>query len=137
MELEKTVTLRKPVKLGDMTYDKLDLREPTAGELEKASGATSDLGVVINLISIVAKVPRRVAEGLSQRDLQEASNFFVQFGDFPATGETSSQSSLGSTVGDLATRGTCRGARSSGGTHRRDECCTRSSSNERAAHLAR
>lgn len=87
---EVIITLRKPVKLGEQTYDKLDLREPTAGELEKASGgsATSNLGVVINLISIVAKVPRRVAEGLSQRDLQEASSFFAKFG----------------TANDLATR---------------------------------
>lgn len=104
---ETTITLRKPVKLGEVTYDKLDLREPTAGELERATGGTSssDMTIVINLISIVAKVPRRVAEGLCQRDLQEASHFFVQFGGFPATGETSSPNSLASTGGALATPG--------------------------------
>lgn len=90
---EITIPLRKPVKLGDMSYDKLDLREPTAGELEKASSAATSVGVVINLISAVAKVPRRVVEGLSQRDLKEASDFLDGFNkDDPTTGETSSQS---------------------------------------------
>ena len=88
MELEKTITLRKPVVLGDITYSELALREPTAGELEKASSATTQIGVVINLIQLVAKVPRRVAEGLGQRDLKEASSFLESFTeDSPAAGE--------------------------------------------------
>lgn len=90
---EITITLRKPVKLGEMTYEKLDLREPTAGELEKASTAATNMGVVINLISIVGKVPRKVAEGLSQRDLKEAGDFLDSFNEpSPATGETESPS---------------------------------------------
>jgi hypothetical protein len=79
MEDTKTITLRKPVALGDVTYATLDLREPTAGELEKASAATTNMGVVINLISLVAKVPRKVAEGLCQRDLKDAGDFFDRF----------------------------------------------------------
>ncbi|VTU36226.1 phage tail assembly protein [Variovorax sp. PBL-E5] len=76
---EKTITLRKPVTLGDIVYDKLDLREPTAGELEKASTAESNLGVVINLISTVAKIPRRAVEGICQRDLKDAGKFLDTF----------------------------------------------------------
>lgn len=92
MDLEKTINLRKPVKLGDMEYATLDLREPTAGELEKAANATTNMGVVINLISLVAKVPRKVVESLCQRDLKEAGDFLDSFsaGD-PTTGETDSQ----------------------------------------------
>lgn len=90
MELEKTITLRKPIKLGDISYEALDLSEPTAGELEKASTATTNMGVVINLISLVAKVPRKVAESLCQRDLKEAGDFLDAFSkDDPSTGETS------------------------------------------------
>ncbi|MGJ7611154.1 MULTISPECIES: phage tail assembly protein [unclassified Variovorax] len=90
---EITITLRKPVKLGEMTYDKLDLREPTAGELEKASSATTNMGVVINLIHLVAKVPRKVVEGLCQRDLKEAGDFLEGFNE-PSlpVGETESPS---------------------------------------------
>ncbi|QNK65762.1 phage tail assembly protein [Variovorax sp. PAMC26660] len=89
---EITITLRKPVKLGDMTYEKLELREPTAGELEKASSATTNMGVVINLIQLVAKVPRKVVEGLCQRDLKEAGDFLEAFSEGDqTTGETSSQ----------------------------------------------
>jgi hypothetical protein len=91
MELEKTITLRKPVKLGEMTYETLDLREPTAGELEKASTASTNMGVVINLISLVAKVPRTVVEKLGQRDLKEAGDFLESFNEEdPPVGETSS-----------------------------------------------
>lgn len=94
---EKTVTLRRPVFLGKgdkaIEYGHLDLREPTAGELEKASKATTQIGVVLNLISLVAKVPRAVAEGLCQRDLKEVSDFLGSFNeDDPETGATSSPS---------------------------------------------
>lgn len=87
---ELTITLRKPVTIGDITYDKLQLREPTAGQLEKSTNATSNVGAVINLISTVAVVPRKVVESLSQRDFQEASDFLESFSkpDQP-TGETS------------------------------------------------
>jgi len=89
---EKTITLRKPVYVGKggNPYTKLDLREPTGGELEKAGKAATDMGVVLNLISLVAKVPRAVAEGLCQRDLREASDFLGSFNaDDQKTGETS------------------------------------------------
>jgi hypothetical protein len=94
---EKTLALRKPVRLGKgdkaIEYDHLDLREPNAGELEKASKATTQVGVVLNLISLVAKVPRGVAEGLCQRDLKEASDFLGSFNeDALETGGTSSPS---------------------------------------------
>ena len=75
-----TVTLRKPVTIGDLTFDKLELQEPTAGQLEKASSAATSIGMVINLISAVAVVPRKVAESLCQRDFQEASSFLTLFG---------------------------------------------------------
>lgn len=91
---EKTITLRKPVLIGSgknpIEYKSLDLREPTGGELEKASKAATDIGVVLNLISLVAKVPRAVAEGLCQRDLKDASDFLGGFNAAgPKTGETS------------------------------------------------
>lgn len=96
---EKTITLRKPVTLGKtaksdgVVYSTLDLREPTGGELEKASKSATEIGVVLNLISLVAKVPRAVAEGLCQRDLKEVSDFLGSFSkDDPETGATSSQS---------------------------------------------
>lgn len=93
MELEKTITLRKPVTLGELTYAQLSLREPTAGELEKASSAATNMGVVINLISVVAKVPRVVIESLCQRDLREAGDFLESFSAADlTTGATSSPS---------------------------------------------
>jgi hypothetical protein len=91
MELEKALTLRKPVKLGDVEFTELKLCEPTAGQLEKATrAATTSTGVVIELVSIVAKVPRKVAEDLCQRDFSEATDFFGQFSGFLPDGGTPS-----------------------------------------------
>lgn len=77
---ELTITLRKPVTLGDLTYTELKLQEPTAGQLEKAStGNNSSVGAVVSLISAVAVVPRKVVESLCQRDFKEAANFLDSF----------------------------------------------------------
>lgn len=90
MEDEKTIALRKPVALGEVKYEALTLREPTAGELARASESSTDVGVAISLISLVAKVPRGVVEKLCQRDFQEAADFLAGFTvTGPETGETS------------------------------------------------
>lgn len=85
---EKILTLSSPIVLGKddaaITYNELKLREPTAGELEKAAAAGTSVGQTINLISLVAKVPRGVAERMSQRDFLEAGDFF---GSFYSAGE--------------------------------------------------
>lgn len=82
-EEEKTITLRKPITIGAgegaITYTELVLREPTAGELEKASKADTGFGVTINLISIIAKIPRSAIERLGQRDLMAANEYLGTF----------------------------------------------------------
>lgn len=88
MELEKTVSLRKPVEFAGVTHTELHLREPLASELEKSGHATNSVGVVINLTHLVAKVPRQVVENIVQRDLQECTDFFAQFSDFQPAGPT-------------------------------------------------
>jgi hypothetical protein len=95
MELqeEKVIVLRKPVVIKDQTYAELALREPTAGELSKATKAGGDSGVDvgISLISQIAKVPCLVVEQLCQRDFQEANDFLGSFTvGGPETGEMSS-----------------------------------------------
>jgi len=89
---EKTITLRKPLKVGDVTYDHLDLREPTAKDLAEASKAGNDVEQAIALISRIAKVPKIAIDQLSQRDLKEAADFFDRFNDVSRPiGQTSSQ----------------------------------------------
>ncbi|MGC1549439.1 MAG: phage tail assembly protein [Rhodanobacter sp.] len=82
-EDEKTITLRKPVTLGagdnPLVYTELKLIEPTAGQIARAQiNAPTGTDVTLNLIHIVAKVPRTVAERLCQRDFKEAADFFGQ-----------------------------------------------------------
>ena len=92
---EKTITLRKPLSIGSgekaITFETIDLREPTAGELDQASRSPSQVGMVISLISLVAKIPRKAVEGMSQRDLKDCSDFLGSFaGNDLTTGETPS-----------------------------------------------
>lgn len=73
IEAERIITLRVPVTIGDRTYDHLELREPTASELEKSEGKNTAL------IASIAKVPRLVAEKLCARDYKEAIDFLLSF----------------------------------------------------------
>jgi hypothetical protein len=83
LEEEKTFTLRKPLVLGKgeeaVTYDTLTLREPNAGELEKATKEGTNVGVSITLIALIARIPRKAVEQLSQRDLREVSDYLGGF----------------------------------------------------------
>lgn len=66
LEDEITITLSKPVVMGKaenaVTYDEIKLREPTAGEMEKAARADTMIGSAITLISLVGAIPRSVVE---------------------------------------------------------------------------
>jgi hypothetical protein len=89
MEDQKVINLRKAVKLGDDTYTSITLREPTAGELERATrDGRAGLTVAIDLIAMVAAVPRKVIEGITGRDLREASDYIEGFTeDGPTAGQ--------------------------------------------------
>lgn len=89
-----TLTLRKPITLGEgdgaLTYTELTLREPLAEELERAyNNVSSNMTASINLISIIAGVPRAVAAKLPQREFRRANEFLGNFSeDGPLTGES-------------------------------------------------
>lgn len=95
MEDMKTITLRTPVTLGTATYDKLDLREPTAAQIVKAQREGAVNGAMasnILLIAEVSGVPKAAVERMGIRDVQEASRFLAGFMEEPATGSISSSS---------------------------------------------
>jgi hypothetical protein len=89
MEDTKVITLDKPIVVGETSYESLTLREPEAGELERATkGDRAGLTVTIDLISMIAGVPRKVAEKLPSRKLSEAAQFIEGFTvTGPQTGE--------------------------------------------------
>lgn len=82
---EMILKLRKPVTIGSgdgaVTYDTLNLREPMAGELEKAMAASTTIGIGILLIHQVAGVPKLAIEKLCQRDFTEANEYLGGFTD--------------------------------------------------------
>lgn len=84
-----TLELRKPVRIGrdgaEVVYTEIKLREPTCGELARASKEASNIEAAIALISQVAGIPRSAVEKMSKRDFLEADRFLEGFGLPPAT----------------------------------------------------
>ena len=80
-----TITLRKPVVIGDQVYDRLELREPTGGEFRKMTKqASSDpAGALIELIAAVSGIAPPIIEKIGVRDVNAAGEylmFFIQSG---------------------------------------------------------
>ncbi|MDA8230147.1 MAG: phage tail assembly protein [Magnetospirillum sp.] len=73
------LTLRKPVAFAGQTVESLTLREPTAGEMEKADGAASAVASNILLIAFVAGVTPGSVRLLCKRDYEEAVAYLAGF----------------------------------------------------------
>ena len=100
IELEKTITLRRPAKFGkdgdraQIVIDELKLREPTADEIDKfmiKQASTPGLGAFYQLIAVVSGQPEALIRKVQILDIKEAIAFFVPFvnaleGAFPAIG---------------------------------------------------
>ena len=86
----KTITLRSPVDLDGHKFDKLELCEPTAGQMEKAAAGATGIACNIILISQVASIPIGAVRLLKKRDLEAAVDFLSGFrNDAPPTGGAS------------------------------------------------
>lgn len=77
---ELTITLRKPITLGDLSYTELNLTEPTIAQLRKAAKAEDSIDQLATLIHLNAKVPMTVVDQMVQRDMEAANRFFFRFG---------------------------------------------------------
>ncbi|HEX7853875.1 MAG TPA: phage tail assembly protein [Sphingobium sp.] len=75
---EMVITFRKLLTLGEISYDQIVLREPTALQVtqwDKLSGVEADIVAV----SIVSGIPKPAVEKLPIRDLIKASRFIASF----------------------------------------------------------
>jgi len=76
---ELVITLRKPVKLGAEIYESLTLREPTAGEVEKATAEGGGQKFINTLVGLVAGVPRPAIDKIGVRDVAQAGDYLLGF----------------------------------------------------------
>src|SRR5215469_9352080 len=80
---EYVLKLRKPLVLGvgenAVTYDTLTLHEPNGAQLDRAGREFTGAGQKMVLIQLITGVPRKAVEKISQRDLQEASEYLDLF----------------------------------------------------------
>ena len=76
-----TMALRKPVVIGDQTYDVLELREPLAGEFQKFTkiAATDPAGALIILIASVTGIAEPIIKKIGVRDMNLASTYLTGF----------------------------------------------------------
>ena len=83
-----TVTLGAPVSDGSKEYTEITLREPTVGEMVKATTNVSGIQSTVLLVSLVSGVPRAAIERVPMRKFAECSSFLDRFlRDDQATGE--------------------------------------------------
>ncbi|GEM_PF-4180183 len=80
-EEEKSLTLRKPIKLQDREIKTITLREPTAYEIEQVSkrAEKSSQGSNILLISLVSGITEGEIGKMSIRDFNEAMSYVSGF----------------------------------------------------------
>jgi hypothetical protein len=76
---EKTITLRKPFTLGDLTFNELELREPTNMERRKAAQAGGSFSIAIAQIALLGNWPKVAVKSLCARDFMEAVKYFGGF----------------------------------------------------------
>lgn len=76
---ETTITLRKPIELGDLSFRELELREPTNAERRKAAQAGGSFSIAIAQIAMLGKWPKAAVKQLCSRDFMEAVKYFGGF----------------------------------------------------------
>lgn len=76
-----TITLRKPVKMGDEMLETLELREPNAGEFKKfTKQAQSDpSAALVALIAMVSGVAPPIIDRIGVRDMNAAGEYLMAF----------------------------------------------------------
>ncbi|WP_322069966.1 phage tail assembly protein [Paraburkholderia bannensis] len=84
MSETKTIELRKPLTYGKedalATVSQITLREPLAGDYEKAEQAASVYGTSIALIALLSGVPVDVIDQMYGSQIDEAEDFIASFG---------------------------------------------------------
>lgn len=84
-----TIELAAPLEFANTSYDKLVLREPTVGEMQKSFAKDGGLIAAILLISLVTDIPRGAIEKLPMSAFKKASDFLGHFTeDSPETSLT-------------------------------------------------
>lgn len=74
------ITLRKPIELENgKTVEFLEIREPTAEELEDAGKVKDELAMSMRLFAKLSGHPLGVVRRMKQRDMLSISSIFVFF----------------------------------------------------------
>lgn len=73
-----TITFRKPIEHASVAYTKVDLREPTAGELAEADGVEG-FASDVRLISVVGAMPEAAVRLIPAREFLQATRFLGGF----------------------------------------------------------
>lgn len=80
----KTIILRKPLKYGkdgaETTVSEIALREPLAGDYEKAEQSAGIYGTSVALIALLSSAPVDVIDQMYGSQIDEAEDFIASFG---------------------------------------------------------
>lgn len=82
-----TITFRKPFEDKGTTYDRITLREPTAGELVQTDGFEG-YALDVRVMSIVGAMPESAVKQIPAREFLQGTRFLGGFmRAAPATGD--------------------------------------------------
>ncbi len=89
-EIFKTITLLHPVKFGDETIDKLDIRKPKARDFRALGNLDRPFSMLLDLAAQLTALPASVLDDLDADDLPALMEVMSGFlGGFQGTGKTS------------------------------------------------
>ena len=74
-----TVTFKSPALVGSATYDHVDLREPTVGEMDEALSKPTSVKQVVSLISKVGGIPEAAVRSLKVTDYNLCRDYLMGF----------------------------------------------------------
>lgn len=75
---ELTITLKKAVEFGGMTFRELVLREPTAGQCMEWDGLTP-AHADIRAVAVVSGIPEGAVKMIAISDLKKATEYLLRF----------------------------------------------------------
>ena len=86
---KKVISLKKPLVLGEMSYDSITVREPTISEVEEAMKQPNQLGIAIALLATVSGIPTAMIRKLPSSEFAKATSAMSAFTlDSPETGDS-------------------------------------------------
>ena len=85
---QKIIPLRKPLTLGELSFDSITVREPTIDELDQALKQPTQIATAMALLATVSGIPIALIKKVPTSEFTQATNALSSFmPDSPVIGD--------------------------------------------------